>query len=409
MQAQYDIAVVGAGAVGLSAAYKLSQQFPDAKIVVLEKEQGVSQHQTGRNSGVIHSGIYYKPGSYKARLCVAGRDEIVAFAQAHNIAHDVCGKIIVAVTEDELPGLDKIFSHGTQNGLEKIKKIGEAEIRVIEPHCAGIAAIHVPYTGIIDYVGVCEKLAALITQRPHNRVLTGHAVLGLRNEGGQYAIATNRGTFAARYLISCGGLHSDRLARMEGLRPSARIVGFRGDYYELTPAAHHKVRHLIYPVPNPNFPFLGVHFTRMVPSSIHPQGGVECGPNAVFTFKREGYDKTDFNLRDSLDALGFSGTWRLFAKHWRHGLDEYRRAFSKPRFLNTLQRLIPSLTMDDITPGRAGVRAMALQPDGAMVDDFSFAETARSIHVLNAPSPAATACLAIGSEIRDRAIKQFGL
>lgn len=406
---QFDIAVIGGGAVGLSAAYKLSDRYPDTKILVLEKEASVAQHQTGRNSGVIHSGIYYKPGSYKARLCVAGRDEIVAFAQVHNVAHEVCGKIIVAVSEDELPGLDKIFSHGKQNGLENIRKIGADDIRAIEPHCTGIAAIHVPYTGIIDYVGVCKRLADLITTRKPNQVLVGHSVTAIHNNAGVYRISTNRGTFAARYLISCAGLQSDRLARMEGLRPAARIVGFRGDYYELSPAARHKVQHLIYPVPNPNFPFLGVHFTRMVPSEVHPQGGVECGPNAVFTFKREGYNKTDFDLRDSADALTFSGTWRLFAKHWQHGLDEYRRAFSKPRFLKTLQRLIPSLTIADITPGRAGVRAMALQPDGAMVDDFAFAETERSIHVLNAPSPAATACLAIGSELRDRAIQNFSL
>ena len=399
---RYDVCLVGAGAVGLSAAVQLAQRAPGLRLLMLEKEPRVAAHQTGHNSGVIHSGIYYKPGSLKARLCIAGREELVAYCQARGVAHEVCGKVIVAVDEAERPQLQKVYDTGLKNGLERIRLIDGAELRSLEPEAAGVAAIHVPYTGIVDFVGLCEALASDFKAMGH-RLELGQAVRGIEAGPEGYRIRTANATWHARHLISCAGLHSDRLARMEGLRPAARIVGFRGDYYDLTPAAEHKVRALIYPVPNPAFPFLGVHFTRMA------RGGVEVGPNAVFTFKREGYGKTDFDWRDTADALGFAGTWRLFAQHWRFGLNEYRRAFSKRLFWQQVRRLVPSIGLDELVVGRAGVRAMALGPDGAMLDDFVFAQHDRSLHVLNAPSPAATACLAIGAEIAERATAQFGV
>jgi L-2-hydroxyglutarate oxidase len=401
----FDIIVVGGGIVGLSSAYKLQLRNPSLNILVLEKEDKLSMHQTGRNSGVIHSGLYYKPGSYKARLCVSGRKELVAFSKEHGVEHDVCGKVVVATDESELPFLDKIFDLGTANEVEGIEKIDGDQVREIEPFCtSSIKGIWVPVTGIIDYPGVVYKLAELLKEmNPNNQVLTGQEVKAIE-QGAEYSeVITPKNRFKGKKLIFCGGLHSDRLAEADGIKPEAHIVGFRGDYYDLTPEAEHKVKNLIYPVPNPAFPFLGVHFTRMV------EGGVECGPNAVFTFKREGYGKTDFDWRDTREALGFSGTWNLFRKHWKFGLDEYRRAFSKKRFLNQVQRLIPSLTMNEITEGRSGVRAMALGPDGNMIDDFKLEYKDNSIHILNAPSPAATACLAIGDEVSRMAEEQFQL
>ncbi|MCI4670973.1 MAG: L-2-hydroxyglutarate oxidase [Bacteroidia bacterium] len=401
---QFDIIVIGGGIVGLSSAYKLQLRNPDLKILVLEKEDVLSKHQTGRNSGVIHSGLYYTPGSYKAKNCVEGRRELVQFSKTYGVKHDVCGKVVVATDESELPFLEKIFKTGKANEVEGIEKITGDQIREIEPFCAGIAGIWVPCTGIIDYPGVVYKLAELLeSMSPHSKVLTGQKVVAVNQGDDISEIVTEKGRFQAKRLIFCGGLHSDRLAKADGITPEARIVGFRGDYYDLTAKAEHKVKNLIYPVPNPAFPFLGVHFTRMI------EGGVECGPNAVFTFKREGYGKTDFNWQDTTEALGFKGTWKLFAKHWKFGIDEYRRAFSKRRFLKQVQRLIPSLTMDEIEEGRSGVRAMALGPDGNMIEDFKIEYKGNSIHILNAPSPAATACLAIGDEVSNIAEEQFGL
>jgi len=400
----FDIIVIGGGIVGLSSAYKLQLRNPDLKILVLEKEDQLSKHQTGRNSGVIHSGLYYKPGSYKAKNCVEGRRELVSFCQTHKVPHDVCGKVVVATEEFELPYLEKIFQTGLANEVEGIRKITGDQIREIEPFCAGIAGIHVPCTGIVDYPAVVVKLAELLGgMNPGTQVLTGQEVIGVQQGEERSEVITKKGIFQGRRLIFCGGLHSDRLAKSDGLEPEARIVGFRGDYYDLTEEAAHKVKNLIYPVPNPAFPFLGVHFTRMI------QGGVECGPNAVFTFKREGYGKTDFDWQDTREALGFGGTWKLFMKHWKFGLDEYRRAFSKRRFLKQVQRLVPSLTMDEIEEGRSGVRAMALGPDGNMIEDFKIEYQGNSIHILNAPSPAATACLAIGDEVSNIAEEKFSL
>jgi L-2-hydroxyglutarate oxidase LhgO len=317
----------------------------------------------------------------------------------------VCGKVVVATQESELPFLDKIFNNGIANNTEGIVKIGPDQIKEIEPYCTGIAGIHVPCTGIIDFRGLTETLGRLVPAiNPESKVLTKAEVFSIE-KGSEYStLRTPKGVFGGRHLVFCTGLQSDRMAHKDGATDlGMRIVGFRGDYYELTQKGMHKVRNLIYPVPNPAFPFLGVHFTRMV------LGGVECGPNAVFTFKREGYGKTDFSLRDSWDALTYRGTWKLFMRHWRHGMDEYRRAFSKKLFLTQLQRLIPSLEMDDIEPGRAGVRAMALDPEGNMIDDFKIEAIQNSIHVLNAPSPAATSALAIGNAVREMAQKRFGL
>ena len=400
----YDIIVMGGGIVGLASAYKINLRFPNLKVLVLEKEDHVAAHQTGHNSGVIHSGLYYKPGSYKAKNCVDGRRELVQFAKEHKISHDICGKIVVATSQAELPHMNKVFNNGIQNGVEGIRKITAAEIKEIEPFCVGIEGIFVPCTGIIDYAEVSMKFVEIIQGKfPGSKVLTGHEVTGFEKSDTITTVVTPKGKFTSKYIISCTGLQCDRIAKKEGVEPGMQIVGFRGDYYDLSDKGMNKVKHLIYPVPNPEFPFLGVHFTRMI------QGGVECGPNAVFTFKREGYGKTDFNFTDTWEAITYKGTWKLFYKHWRFGLDEYKRAFSKRLFLNRLRHLIPSLEMDDLVPGRAGVRAMALAPDGEMIDDFKIERHGNALHVLNAPSPAATASLAIGSAVCEMAVEQFGL
>lgn len=398
----YDIIVVGGGIVGAATFYKLSQRFPNLSIAIIDKEKKLANHQTGHNSGVIHSGLYYKPGSLKAKNCVSGRHELVAFAKEHNIAHDVCGKIVVATDKSELPFMDKIFENGIANGIEGIEKIGPERIKEIEPYCEGIAGIWVPCTGIIDFVGATEKMAELGAANGKNEIFLEEEVIEI-NKGELTSIITSKHKYKTRKTIFCGGLQADRLAKKDGVDLKEKVVGFRGDYYELTEQAKHKIKNLIYPVPNPDFPFLGVHFTRMT------DGEIECGPNAVFTFKREGYGKTDFNLKDTIDALTYKGTWKLFLGNISFGINEYRRAFSKKLFLKTLQRLVPSLTMDDIKPGRSGVRAMLLSQDGDTRDDFKIEYKENSIHVLNAPSPAATASLAIGGQIAEMAEQHFGL
>ena len=399
----YDIAIVGGGIVGLATAYKLQQKFNSLNIAVIEKEDKLAFHQTGHNSGVIHSGLYYKPGSYRAKNCVQGRKQIVAFAQQHGVKHDVCGKIVVATDESEFPRLEKIRNNGNANGLKGVEIIGPERIKEIEPYIEGKKALWVPESGIIDFAGVTNKLAELIQGiNPGSDILTSCELKSFERDDIS-SLNTNKGTIKARHLIFCGGLHSDRLARKDKVSSDVRIVGFRGDYYDLTEQGMKKIRNLVYPVPNPEFPFLGVHFTRMT------DGSVECGPNAVFTFKREGYGKTDFDLRDTIEALTYKGTWKLFFKHWRFALDEYKRAFSKKLFLTQLQHMCPSLEMEDIKPGRSGVRATALGIDGDVYDDFKIEYGNKSIHVLNAPSPAATACLSIGDEVMALSEKHFGL
>lgn len=400
----FDVVVVGGGCVGLAAAYKINTRYPHLKVAVLEKEDHLSPHQTGHNSGVIHSGIYYKPGSYKAKLCVEGRRELVAFAKEHGIAHDICGKVIVATHESELAHMNKVFNNGKANGVEDIELIDAKRIKEIEPFVEGIAGIWVGCTGIIDFPAVTVKLGELLEKKfPGSKVFTKTEAKDFVHHGATTDIITNNGTFTAKYIVTCAGLQSDRIAKKEGTKSDAAIVGFRGDYYDLTEKGMKKVKNLIYPVPNPKYPFLGVHFTRMV------HGGVECGPNAVFVFKREGYGKTSFSFRDTLEAFTFWGTWKFFAKNLKFGLDEYRGAFSKRYFLKRLRTLIPSLQSDDIVSARSGVRAMALSPEGNMIDDFKIEHRNNAIHVLNAPSPAATACLAIGKAIEEMATEKFNL
>ena len=392
----FDIAIVGGGIVGAATLYKLQQKNPHLSIVLMEKEKELAHHQTGHNSGVIHSGLYYKPGSLKAKNCFDGRHELVAFAKEHGINHDICGKVIVATDEKELPNLDRIFENGIQNQIEGIKKITAAEVKEIEPFVECIAGIYVPVTGIIDFRGATAKmvdLALAINQASEVRLET--EFISVEKTADYSIIQTNKESIQTRYIVYCAGLQADRLAKKDGVKLKEQVVPFRGDYYELAEHAKHKVKNLIYPVPDPNFPFLGVHFTRMV------DGSVECGPNAVFSFKREGYNRTDFSWRDTWEALTYAGTWKLFLSNIKYGIDEYRRAFSKRMFLKSLQRMIPSLTMDDIKPARAGVRAQLLSQNGDTRDDFRIEHHGNSIHVLNAPSPAATASLAIGTYIAD--------
>ncbi|MBK7384956.1 MAG: L-2-hydroxyglutarate oxidase [Flavobacteriales bacterium] len=403
-QRPWDVVIVGGGIVGVATLYKLQTRYPALRILLLEKEAALADHQTGNNSGVIHSGIYYKPGSYKARNCVNGRRELVAFAKEHGVPHDICGKLIVATNREELPRLEKIYNTGIANGIEGMERIAAERIKEIEPFCEGIAAVRVGCTGIIDFRAATNKMADLaLALQPESRVALGETFEEIASTDSGSVVRTSKGTHRTRFAIFCGGLQSDRLAKADGAKVKERIVGFRGDYYDLTEQGHHKVKHLIYPVPDPRFPFLGVHFTRMT------DGSIECGPNAVFTFKREGYGKTDFDLKDTIDALTYGGTWKLFFSNMSYGIDEYRRAFSKRLFLRTLKRLIPSLAMEDIKPGRAGVRAMLLGTDGVMVDDFRIERRGNHIHVLNAPSPAATAALAIGEHIVDMAAKELAI
>ena len=397
---QFDIAIVGGGIVGLATAYQLQKEFPTLNIVVFEKEKELAFHQTGRNSGVIHSGLYYKNGSLKAKNCVEGRKGLIEFAKENKVEYDICGKIVVAINREEEERLEGLKANGEKNGLKGLALLNPEEFKKIEPNVEGLKALWVPEAGIIDYKGITNKLAEkTLAINQNSKVITDCEVLDYDDE----SIKTSTGNFEAKHIVFCGGLFADRLATKDNMKLDMQIVGFRGDYYELSEQAKNKVNNLIYPVPNPEFPFLGVHFTRMT------NGDIECGPNAVFTFKREGYNKTDFSLRDTLQALGFSGTWRLFINHWKFGVNEYKRAFSKSLFLKELQKMMPSLKMDDIVDGRSGVRAMALGNNGEVIDDFKIIKNKKNIHVLNAPSPAATACLAIGKQIMEEAKSHFNL
>jgi (S)-2-hydroxyglutarate dehydrogenase len=390
----HDYVVIGGGIVGLSVAWAILERQPRATVAVVEKEADWARHQTGRNSGVIHSGIYYKPGSLKAKLCRAGNQRLLKFCDEHGIRYEVCGKVIVATTEADLPAMERIYQRGLENGLP-LRKLSAAEVNEIEPHVRCLGGIHVPTTGIVDYTSVCRKLVELISKQGGELKLATR-VVGLKRDGEESVVETTAGPLAAKWVVNCAGLHSDRVAKLGGANPGAKIVPFRGEYYELKPARRGLVKHLIYPVPNPEFPFLGVHFTRMIDGSVH------AGPNAVLSFKREGYHRTAFNLRDFLDTMTYPGFWRLARKNARYGLEEMRRSFSKQAFVRSLQQLIPEVRAEDLVPSQAGVRAQALQNDGGLVDDFLIVRGDGAVHVCNAPSPAATASLEIGRAITEQ-------
>ncbi|MDP5276007.1 L-2-hydroxyglutarate oxidase [Chengkuizengella axinellae] len=389
-----DIIIIGGGIVGLSTAYALTERFPHARLRVVEKEDQWAKHQTGNNSGVIHSGIYYKPGSLKARFAKAGSEQMKDFCAKYDINYESCGKVIVATKQTELPLLQNLFERGLANGLD-IFMIDPEQLKVEEPYVQGLQAIKVPQAGIVDYKQVCETLVLLLKNQGIEMVLNTEINDIYEHEQSVEVIA-NDTIYKTSYVVNCGGLHSDRITKMTGLKPDLQIVPFRGEYYELKEKKHHLVKNLIYPVPNPDFPFLGVHFTRMV------NGGVEAGPNALLSLKREGYRKTDFDLKDFTEVMFYGGFWRLAAKYWQEGARELWRSYNKKAFVKSLQELIPSIQEDDLESAPSGVRAQALQSNGKLVDDFFIVTGKRSIHVCNAPSPAATACFPIGREIAGR-------
>ncbi|BAZ17329.1 FAD dependent oxidoreductase [Calothrix sp. NIES-4071] len=387
----YDFAIIGGGIVGLSTAMTLGKRYPDARILVLEKENNWAFHQTGNNSGVIHSGVYYKPGSFKAKFCRDGATSMVQFCQEHNIDHEVCGKVIIATNEQEIPRLENLYNRGLENGI-KVKRITPEEVKEVEPHVKSVGGIRVYSTGIVNYKKVCLKYADIIKNQGGDLRLNTKVLRIVPSDKTQ-VLETNNGNFETKFVINCAGLHSDRIAKLNNVDPKAKIVPFRGEYYELVPEKRYLVKTLIYPVPNPDFPFLGVHFTRMIDNSVH------AGPNAVLSFKREGYTKTDFDLRDFAEVMTYPGFWKLAAKHADEGIKEIIRSFSKAAFVKSLQQLIPEVTADDVIPTHAGVRAQALMDDGKLVDDFLIIHGQNSINVCNAPSPAATSSLEIGKAI----------
>lgn len=396
-----DIAIIGGGIVGLATALSLTQRFR-VSITILEAESQVAQHQTGHNSGVIHAGLYYKPGSAKARNCAEGREAMYRFCAEHGIPHERCGKLVVAVEPSEIAMLDELHQRGLANGLDGIRRLTEPELKEHEPHVAGVGGLYVPQTGIVDYEVVARKYAELI-ERAGGQIRTNARLLAVQRVGAELTVQTTQGDLTCKHLINCGGLQADRIARLCGLDPGVQVVPFRGEYYALVPEKRHLVKGLIYPVPDPRFPFLGVHFTRTV------DGEIEAGPNAVLAFRREGYSRWNFSPRDMTELLRYGGFWRMARKYWRTGLSEMWRSFSKRSFYHALCRLIPELQMSDIHPFGSGVRAMNIDPSGAIVDDFRFVQAEHMIHVLNAPSPAATASLSIGRTIADMAAGQWGL
>lgn len=399
-EAAYDIAVIGGGIVGLATANALLDSKPKLKLVLLEAEDRFAAHQTGHNSGVIHSGLYYKPGSKKAQYCVEGREAMYRFCEENGIAHERCGKIVVATSEAEFPKLEELYRRGEANGLKGIKWLTAEEIKEYEPHASGLRGIHVPETGIVDYKAVSSRMARIAQDRGA-RLKVASRVVGVRSMDQGLILQTYADEIRCKGLVNCGGLQSDRVARMSGVDPGVKIVPFRGEYYELKPERASLVRNLIYPVPDPNFPFLGVHFTRMI------GGGVEAGPNAVLAFKREGYRKSDIKVRDLAETLTYGGFWRMAAKYWKTGMGEMWRSYSKHAFVTALQRLMPELRDEDVKSGGSGVRAQAMDPSGNLLDDFHVVHAARQIHVLNAPSPAATSSLSIGKAIAGMAAQHF--
>src|SRR3984957_13026196 len=389
------ITIIGGGIIGLASAFRLTQKLPGASVTILEKEAAVGQHQSGHNSGVLHCGLYYKPGSMKAKLAVTGIRQMIAFCQEHGIPHEVCGKLVVAANADEIPRLNDLYERGQQNGLTGLRKLGASEMREIEPYTGGVAAILVPEEGIVDYPAVCRTLVRCL-EAVGGKVVIQAAVTRLHRPGAQWIATTVAGDFESDYIVNCAGLQCDRVCSLAGDEPELQIVPFRGEYYTLKPERQYLVRNLIYPVPDPRFPFLGVHFTRLI------HGGIEAGPNAVLAFAREGYKKSDVSARDFTGTLTYPGFWRFFEKYPRVCFDELRRSFSKELFCRSLNALVPEVRPEDLEPGGAGVRAQAIGPQGEMVQDFSFVKSDRALHVLNAPSPGATASLAIGQEIANQ-------
>jgi len=379
----------------LAAAFRIMERWPDVRLTLIEKESEVGQHQTGNNSGVLHCGLAYKPGSAKARLAVRGIRQMTEFCAGHGVRHEICGNLVVACREEQITRLDNLIERGTANGLKGLRRVGREEMREIEPHVGGLMGLQVPEEGIVDYPAVCRTLARMI-ESMGGRVATGARAERFEERGGEWVTHTPKGEFAARYLVTCGGLQADRLAAMAGEKSPVRVVPFRGDYYKLKPEREYLVRNLIYPVADPKFPFLGVHFTRMI------AGGIEAGPNAVLALKREGYTRTSFDPVDAWNALTFPGLWRFLGKHFGMCVDEARRAFSKKLFTESLRTLVPEVQEDDLVEAGAGVRAQAMRPEGMLVEDFDIIARRRAVHVLNAPSPAATASLAIGEEIAAR-------
>jgi len=388
------VTVVGGGIVGLAAAFRLQQRLPDARVTILEKERNLALHQSSHNSGVLHCGLYYKPGSRRARLAVRGIRQMIEFCQLHGIQHEICGKVVVAASQDEVPRLHDLFERGRQNGLTNLHLLNPEELREVEPHAGGLQAIHVPQEGIVDYLAVCETLAGLV--RKHGgEIVTDARVTSLLRDGRGWMVTHARGETPCEFLVTCAGLYSDRVAKLSGQKRIVRVVPFRGEYYLIRPERQFLIRNLIYPVPDPRFPFLGVHFTRQI------LGGIEAGPNAVLALSREGYTHRDVNLADMFDALTFPGLWRFVAKHGLTCWDEIRRSFSRKLFCRSLQRLVPEIQPNDLIAGGSGVRAQAMSPEGSLVDDFHFVQGERELHVVNAPSPAATSSLALGEEIAE--------
>ena len=397
-----DLLIIGAGIVGLATALEAAQRFPEMRLLVVEKEDHVAAHQTGHNSGVIHSGLYYKTGSLKARNCVAGAASMKRFCQDHGVAFEECGKLVVATGPEEVPRLEQLHQRGIANGVPGLRMMERDEFRDIEPHCSGLRALHVPTTGIVDYTLVAKKYAELIEQAG-GRIILSSKVIGLREDGQSNVVETTSGAFRARYVINCAGLYSDTIARMAGVSTDLEIIPFRGEYYEVTPERRHLVKALIYPVPDPRFPFLGVHFTRRV------NGSVEAGPNALLALRREGYTGSGVELSEAVETLRYQGFWKMARKYWRMGMAEQYRSWMKPAFVKSLQKMVPELQESDLAPGGSGVRAQAVDRNGNLLDDFHFVPGGRMIHVCNVPSPAATASLEIGREIVDMLSRQFDL
>ena len=398
----YDVSIIGGGIIGLATAYQLLEQYPRLKVAVVEKEPQLALHQTGHNSGVIHSGIYYRPGSQKSQFCAGGVASLIQFCDENEIPYNLCGKVIVATEESELGRLDNLYERGTANGVPNLEMIGPEQLKEIEPHAAGIRALHSPATGIVDYTRVAETYARKFEENG-GTIRVNSKVGKITRSSSVVTLETNAGDVSSNYLINCAGLYADKVARMMGTPPAVRIVPFRGEYYTLKAESQDLVKTLIYPVPNPRFPFLGVHFTR----NIH--GHVEAGPNAILAFAREGYTKSKINPRELAGTLGFPGFWWMSKKHWKTGLGEIHRSMSRHVFLKDLQRLIPSIQDKDLAPGGSGVRAQAVDKNGGLLDDFSIWETAGAIHVMNAPSPGATSSLAIGQHIVGLAGNSFDL